>query len=97
MFYDYRVFCRQLTTLIYRRATTINTKSRTMNEICRKMWDRDMTVSKWSALNGFNPRYVQAVISGKRGAWGAGKAKLIFKALVNQGLMTADEAKARVK
>jgi len=68
-----------------------------MNEICRKIWDRDLTVGKWASLNGFHPRYVQAVITGKRGAWGAGKAKKIFAALVSQGLMSAEEAKRRVK
>ena len=58
---------------------------------------RILSVAKWSALNGFNPRYVQVVIQGKRGSWGAGKAKKIFAALVNQGLMTDEEAAARVK
>jgi hypothetical protein len=67
-----------------------------MNKICRKIWDRDLTVAKWSSLNGFNPRYVSAIIQGRRGSWGAGKAKKIFAALVSQGLMTQEEADERV-
>ena len=68
-----------------------------MNEICRNIWDQDLTIDKWAKLNGFSPRYTYDVIQGKRGAWGAGTAKRIIAALVNQGLMSADEAKARVK
>ena len=68
-----------------------------MNEISRKIWDRNLTVRKWSDLNGFSRHTVRAVIAGKRGAWGAGKSKEILAALVSQGLMTADEARERVK
>jgi len=56
-----------------------------MNMIVRQMWDRDLTVKKWSALNGFNFRYVGAVIRGNRGQWRCGTGKKIIEALVNQG------------
>jgi hypothetical protein len=92
---EYFVYIKQhLSTGVQQQSTQSQDK---MNEICRKIWDRDLTVAKWSALNGFNPRYVQAVFSGKRGAWGAGTAKKIFKALVDQGLMSKEEAASRVK
>ncbi len=63
-----------------------------MNKICRKIWDRDLTVRKWADLNGFKVSTVRAYLSGKRGAWNAGKSKKIKDALINQGLMTAEEA-----
>jgi len=62
-----------------------------MNKICRRIWDRDLTVRKWSNLNGFNPRYVQVVIAGTRGAWNVGIAKKIKEALINQGFATKEE------
>jgi hypothetical protein len=68
-----------------------------MNAICRKIWDRDMTVRKWSEVNGFNLSTVRSVLAGQRGSWGAGVSKKIFKALVDQGLMTQEEADARIK
>ena len=68
-----------------------------MNEICIKIWDRDLSVRKWAALNGFSYSTTLAVINGARGSWGVGVSKKILAALVNQGLMTAEEAKERVK
>ncbi|SDP70234.1 hypothetical protein [Desulforhopalus singaporensis] len=62
-----------------------------MNSICRRMWDKNLTMRKWSELNGFNHRYVQVVISGKRGSWNAGKAKKIKQALIDQGFATKEE------
>ena len=59
-----------------------------MNEICRRIWDRDLNVKKWSQLNGFNYFTVQAVIRDVRGKWRAGKAKKIREALKNQGFAT---------
>lgn len=56
-----------------------------MNEICRRIWDRDLTVKKWSQINQFNYNTVQAVIRDVRGKWRAGKAKKIREALINQG------------
>ena len=63
-----------------------------MNTVCRRLWDRDLTIRKWSEINGFNPRYVQVVISGTRGTWNVGIAKKIKTAMVNQGFMTKEEA-----
>jgi len=62
-----------------------------MHEIIRRMWDRELTLKKWSELNGFKWRYVQQVILRKRGRWGAGVAKKITTALVNQGFATREE------
>lgn len=59
-----------------------------MNEICRRIWDRDLNVKKWAQLNGFNYNTVQAVIRDVRGKWRAGKAKKIREALKNQGFAT---------
>jgi len=64
-----------------------------MNIVCRRLWDRGMTIRKWSLINGFNPRYAQVVMSGGRGSWNVGEAKRIKEALVNQGFMTKEEAK----
>jgi len=55
-----------------------------------------MTVSRWAEANGFNPRYCQAVMSGKRGAWNVGTAKKILLALKNQGLLSSDEYVERI-
>lgn len=56
-----------------------------MKNITRCIWDRDLTVKKWSALNGFNYYTVVAVIGNARGQWRAGKSKKIREALINQG------------
>ena len=66
-----------------------------MNVVVRRMWDRDTTIGKWSEANGFNYRYVGAIIRGKRGEWNCGTGKMIMKALFSQGLMTEAEYKAR--
>ena len=66
-----------------------------MNEICKRIWDRDLTGKKWAENNGFSPRTVQAVLIGKRGSWICGKSKKIMLALIDQGLMTAKEMQAR--
>jgi hypothetical protein len=68
-----------------------------MHEIGRRIWARDLNIKKWALLNGFNYSTVQAVIRDKRGAWQAGKSRKIIDALINQGFMTADEARERVK
>lgn len=60
---------------------------RQMNPITRALWDRDLTVKKWAALNGFSAPYVLAVIAGRRGAYMAGTAKKIIAALTNQGFI----------
>jgi len=56
-----------------------------MNIVCRRLWDRGMTIRKWSLINGFNPRYAQVVMSGGRGSWNVGTAKKIKTALIDQG------------
>jgi hypothetical protein len=63
-----------------------------MNQICKRLWDRDLTLVKWAELNGFSPRTVQSVVAGYRGKWGVGKSKKIKRALINQGFMTPEEA-----
>lgn len=67
-----------------------------MHIIGRRIWARDLTIKKWSALNGFSYSTVQAVIRDVRGKWQAGKSQKIIDALVNQGFMTPEEAQERV-
>lgn len=66
-----------------------------MNIVVRRMWDRDITMAKWSEMNGFSPRYVGAIVRGKRGDWNCGIGRKILKALRSQGLMTEAEYTAR--
>ena len=68
-----------------------------MNIVCRRIWNRDMSVRRWAELNGFSYHTSLQVIRGTRGAWGAGVSKKIISALVDQGLMTKQEAEERVK
>lgn len=49
------------------------------------MWGRDLTIRKWSEINGFSYNTVRAVLSGTRGKWNTGKAKRIREALISQG------------
>jgi hypothetical protein len=61
-----------------------------MNEICRKMWDRDLTIKKWSEQHGFNHRYVQALTTGVRGKWNCGKGKKIMEVLKAEGYLDTE-------
>lgn len=64
-----------------------------MNKITRAFWDRGLTLRKWSQLNNFSWRYVELVISGRRGAWNVGTAKRIKDSLVNQGFAKIEDFK----
>lgn len=66
-----------------------------MNLVVRRMWDRDITMGRWAEANGFNPRYVGAIVRGNRGSWNCGVGRKILKALRSQGLMTEAEYEAR--
>lgn len=67
-----------------------------MNTICRRIWDKDLTVARWAMLNSFSPAYVHMVIRGQRGVSYSGKAKKIILALNNQGFMTQEEIDERI-
>jgi len=68
-----------------------------VHEIGRRIWARDLNIKKWAALNGFNYSTTQAVMRDVRGKWQSGKSRQIINALINQGLMTKEEAEARIK
>lgn len=62
-----------------------------MNSICRRLWDRDLTLKKWAELNNYNYNTAQAVLRNVRGQWRAGVAKKIRNSLINQGFATVED------
>lgn len=72
-------------------------KTKKMNPITRALWDRDLTVKKWAAINNFNGQYVQAVILGNRGERRSGTAKKIMRALIDQGFVPETPASGMTK
>lgn len=86
------IYTHTYTTL--QRYTTDTHKVKSMNQIGLKIWGRDLTIKKWSQLNGFSYNTVRAVIRGERGKWMSGKSKKIKEALVNQGFANVDDFKS---
>lgn len=62
-----------------------------MNEICRRIWDRDLNIKKWALINCFNYHTCLSVINNRRGKWRAGKAKKIRDALISQGFANVED------
>ena len=66
-----------------------------MYKVTERMWDRDITLKKWAAINDVSLPYTQEIIAGRAGKMGVGTAKKILAALVSQGFMTDEEAAER--
>lgn len=68
------------------------------NEVCHRIWNRDMTVKRWAEVNGFGGQYVYTcrILSGKAGKRNLGFVRRVLDALVQQGLMSEEERNTRL-